>query len=145
MVSVYVAGTSVLYVCEPGIDPSLGAVKLAGVVWSPQSMVTFHGPSWSGSVNDAPFSVNPRPTRTSWSPPALTTGGWFAGAVQVIAKAVEPVPPAGTLAVCELPPVTVQLLATPPSTTVWLPLGRPVKVVLPLIPIDWFVPFAVTV
>src|SRR5947208_7961344 len=56
--------------------------------------------------------------------------------------------PAVTLTVCEAPPLTVQLAATPVSSTVWLLTLSPVKVtpVLLLLPIGWLlVPSTVTV
>jgi hypothetical protein len=42
------------------------------------------------------------------------------------------VPPAGTVAVCDIPPLTVQLPATPESATVWLPDASVEKVTLPV-------------
>ena len=38
-------------------------------------------------------------------------------ATQFTWKATEALPPAGTLAVCEVPPLTVQFAATPDSVT----------------------------
>ena len=46
-------------------------------------------------------------------------------AVQVIEKGAVTVPPAGTETVWELPPLTVQLAATPEIATVWLLADRP--------------------
>ena len=48
-------------------------------------------------------------------------------ATQLTANDVEAVPPAGTLTVRDVPPLTEQFPATPDSTTVWLPAGRAVK------------------
>ena len=39
------------------------------------------------------------------------------GATQLTENATEVLPPAGTFAVCELPPLTVQFAATPASVT----------------------------
>jgi hypothetical protein len=47
----------------------------------------------------------------------VTTGG-EGGAVQLTEKAAVAVPPAGTLTVWEVPPLTVQLLGTPLRVTV---------------------------
>jgi hypothetical protein len=58
------------------------------------------------------------------------------GAWQVTANDAELEPPAGTSALCELPPLTEQFDATPLSATVWLPAERLEKVTLPLSPID---------
>src|SRR5207237_797579 len=40
----------------------------------------------------------------------------------------------------DVPPLTVQLLAMPDSTTVWLPVLTPVKVMVWLMPIAWPAP-----
>src|SRR5437773_2197444 len=105
------------YECDPLIGPSFEVWNGVDDVPSPQSMVTIHGASWSGSLNDAPSSVNSEPTNTNCSPPAITLGGWF-GALQVIVKSACPVPPDGTVTVLELPPLTVQLVGTSVSATV---------------------------
>ena len=62
------------------------------------------------------------------------------GAAQVTWNATETVPPAGTSAVRELPPLTVQFAATPESATLWLPDERLLNDWLPLSAIE--VPFA---
>jgi len=61
------------------------------------------------------------------------------GVVQVTLNVADAVPPDGTVTVREVPPLTLQFPATPPSTTVWLPAESPVNVTLPLIPIAWLV------
>ncbi len=61
-------------------------------------------------------------------------------AVQLTENDAVPVPPAGTFTVCEVPPLTEQLPATPDSTTVWLPAATPVSVMVWLIPIACAVP-----
>src|SRR2546430_15807172 len=69
-------------------------------------------------------------------------------AVQVTAKPVTAVAPSLTATVRGLGAVTVQLVATPVSSTVWLLTLSPVKVtpVLLLLPIGWLlVPSTVTV
>src|SRR5256885_16244642 len=101
-------------------------------------MVTVHGPSWSGSLNDAPLKENSRPTSTVWVPPALTLGGRFGGGGvgQLTEKDALPVPPAGTFTVRDVPPLTVQFLARPVNATVWLPAGSPLNVTVPLMPVD---------
>ena len=68
--------------------------------------------------------------------------------VQVTENAVELGWPATMVTPCEVPPLTVQLDATPESATEWLPAGRlgNVTPVASLLPIDWFVdPSSVTV
>src|SRR5205823_3840716 len=61
-------------------------------------------------------------------------------------NATEVLPPAGTFAVCEVPPLTVQFAATPESVTLWLPEERSANVWLPLSAIDaLFVPSTLTV
>jgi hypothetical protein len=62
----------------------------------------------------------------------VTTGGT---AAQLTAKAAVAVPPAGTVTVWEVPPLTVQLLGTPPRVTVWVAALSPGTVTLLLIPI----------
>jgi hypothetical protein len=69
----------------------------------------------------------------------VTTGG-EGGAVQLTEKAAVAVPPAGTLTVWEVPPLTVQLLGTPVRVTVWLAALRPGTVTLALLPIAWPAP-----
>ncbi len=61
-------------------------------------------------------------------------------AEQLTANVVLPVPPEGTFTVCVLPPLTVQLLATPESTTLWLPVASPLNVTLPFVATAWFAP-----
>jgi hypothetical protein len=46
------------------------------------------------------------------------------GATQVTWNETDALPPAGTVALCELPPLTAQFAATPESVTVWLPEER---------------------
>src|SRR5256885_10042933 len=58
------------------------------------------------------------------------------GAVQLTENVVDAVPPAGTLTVRDVPPLTVQFDATPDSVTVWFAAERLVNVTLPLVPID---------
>src|SRR5205823_586984 len=61
-------------------------------------------------------------------------------------NATEVLPPAGTFAVCEVPPLTVQFAATPESVTSWLPEERLANDWLPLSAIDaLFVPSTLTV
>src|SRR5947199_1177121 len=62
----------------PLIDPSFEVGNVVDVP-SPQSMVTAHGASWSGSLHDGPSSVNSAPTNTVCSPPAVTLVDWFGG------------------------------------------------------------------
>src|SRR5947208_2777794 len=45
---------------------------------------------------------------------------------------VDPVPPAGTVAEWEVPPLTLQLPGTPLRVTVWLPAARPETVTPPV-------------
>jgi hypothetical protein len=63
-----------------------------------------------------------------------------AGATQLTEKAAVALPPAGTLTVWELPPLTVQLFGTPLKLTVWLPAPSPETVTLVLMPIAWLAP-----
>ena len=46
------------------------------------------------------------------------------GVVHVTVNVVVAVPPDGTLTVREVPPLTLQLPATPEIATVWLPAAR---------------------
>jgi hypothetical protein len=57
------------------------------------------------------------------------------GATQLTAKAAVTVPPAGTVTVREVPPVTVQLLGTPLRVTVWVAALSPGTLTLLLMPI----------
>ena len=66
---------------------------------SPQSMVTVHGPSWSGSLNPAPVSENSAPSNTVCSPPAVTTGGRFGGGGAVTVTGCDTLPVAFWLSV----------------------------------------------
>src|SRR5207302_10532379 len=50
------------------------------------------------------------------------------------------VPPAETVTVWDVPPLTLQFVGTAPSCTVWLPAARPDTVTLALAPIVWLVP-----
>src|SRR5437868_6154672 len=68
----------------------------------------------------------------------LPVGG--GAAAQLTENDVEAVPPAGTLTVRDVPPLTEQLLATPDRTTEWLPEESPLKVTLPLMPTLWLAP-----
>ncbi len=61
-------------------------------------------------------------------------------AVQLTENDAVPVPPAGTVTVRDVPLPTVQLPATPDSTTVWLPAATPVSVMVWLIPTGCGVP-----
>ena len=74
-------------------------------------MVTVHGPLWSGSEKDAPCRLNSAPTSTNCSPPAVTLGGWFGGGGvgQSTENDSDVDPPAGTLTVRWVPPLTEQL------------------------------------
>src|SRR5256885_16242792 len=76
-------------------------------------MMTVHGPSWSGSVNDAPCSVKSRPSNTLCSPPAMTLGGRLGGGGvgQLIENDALAVCPTVTVTDWDGPPLTVQLLA----------------------------------
>ena len=66
--------------------------------------------------------------------------------VQLTLNVVWAVPSDGTFTVRGFAPLTVQLLATPVSWTLWLPSARPLKVTWPLIPIVWLcVPSTVAV
>src|SRR2546426_218578 len=100
------------YECEPPIDPSLDVVNVVDKP-SPQSMVTVHGASWSGSLKPAPLSENNAPTSTVWSPPAVTTGGWLGGGGAV------------TVTGCDTEPVALWLSVTV-GVTVKRPLGADV-------------------
>src|SRR3989442_14901958 len=63
-----------------------------------------------------------------------------AATVHVTVKDAGAVPPEGTGTVCVLPPLTVQLGATPERLTVWLPAASPVNVALPpLVASGWLV------
>src|SRR5437867_11717132 len=68
--------------------------------------------------------------------PAVTAGV-PGGVTQLTVKVVVAVPPDGTLTVREVPPDTVQLLATPEMATVWLPALRFVYETLPLMASAW--------
>src|SRR2546430_9692894 len=68
----------------------------------------------------------------------LPVGGGGVG--QLIVKDAVPVPPAVTVTVREVPPLTLQLLAMPDSTTVWLPVLTPVNVMVVLTPMAWLAP-----
>src|SRR5256885_16247542 len=68
----------------------------------------------------------------------LPVGGGGVG--QLTEKDAVAVPPAGTVTVREVPPLTVQLLAMSDKTTVWLPVLTPVKVMVSLMPIGWLAP-----
>ena len=131
IVSVYVAGRTVIYLCDALIDPS-PAVNLEELP-SPQLIVTVQGPLWSGSLNDAPLRLKSAPTNTPWSPPAFTTGRWFGGGgvEQLMENDAEVDPPAGTFTLRWVPPLTEQFDAIPLRVTVWLPAERPSKVTLP--------------
>src|SRR5438105_14802737 len=59
------------------------------------------------------------------------------GAAQLMENDVEAVPPAGTLTVREVPPLTEQLHATPDSATEWLPAESALKMTLALAPAPW--------
>src|SRR2546430_8803565 len=61
-------------------------------------------------------------------------------AVQLTANEAVTEPPAGTVTVFEVPPLTVQLPATPDSTTVWLAAVTPVSGTVWLRPIACGVP-----
>src|SRR5439155_1398346 len=61
-------------------------------------------------------------------------------AVQVTANEAVAVPPAASVTVRDVPPVTLQLPATPDSTTVWLPAATPVSGMPWLTPIGCGVP-----
>ena len=61
-------------------------------------------------------------------------------ATQLTENDVEAVPPAGTLTLREVPPLTEQFDATPDSCTEWLPADNPLNVTLPLVPIDLLAP-----
>jgi hypothetical protein len=61
-------------------------------------------------------------------------------AEQVTEKAAVAVPPAGTVTVWDVPPLTVQLLGTPLKVTVWLPAPSPEMMTLLLMPMAWAVP-----
>src|SRR2546421_8063433 len=100
-------------------------------------MVTVHGPSWSGSLNDAPLKENSRPTSTVWVPPALTLGGRFGGGGvgQLTEKDALPVPPAGEFTGPDGPPPTLQVPARPLHGTLGAPAARPTKRTPPPIPI----------
>src|SRR5205823_13079764 len=50
------------------------------------------------------------------------------GAAQLTQNSVEVVPPACTLTVRDVPPLTVQFAATPDNATVWFPAERSVNV-----------------
>src|SRR5205823_2073771 len=68
------------------------------------------------------------------------------GPLQFTWNATEVLPPAGTFAVCEVPPLTVQFAATPESVTLWLPEERSANDWLDALPIDaLFVPSTLTV
>src|SRR5438105_1816188 len=55
----------------------------------------------------------------------IANGGCVAArAAQLTWKVTAVLPPAGTFAVCEVPPPTVQFAATPDSATLWLPEAR---------------------
>ena len=62
-------------------------------------------------------------------------------ATQLIEKLAVSAPPAGTLTVRDVPFATVQLPATPASTTVWLPVAT-VTVVVSRTPIDCGAPLS---
>src|SRR5205823_4264176 len=96
-------------------------------------MVTVQGPSWSGSLNDAPSRLKRRPTSTVCSPPAVTLGGWLGGGGvgQSMENAALAVCPAVTVTDCDGPPLTVQFLAMPLSATVWQPAACQSKVAVP--------------
>ena len=55
---------------------------------------------------------------------------------QLMEKSVRVVLPAVTETVRVLPPLTVQLDATPLNATEWLPAESPLKVTLPFAPMD---------
>src|SRR5205823_13176926 len=67
------------------------------------------------------------------------------GVVQLTEYATVAVPPEGTVAVRELPPLTVQFPATFVSATLWLPAARLLNVTLLFVPIVWlWLPSTVT-
>jgi len=63
-------------------------------------------------------------------------GGGGGGAPQVTTKAPRPVPSAGTFTVTGFAPVTVHMLGTSASPTMWSPAVIPLMVMLCVAPID---------
>ncbi len=61
-------------------------------------------------------------------------------AVHVIVNPAVAVPPAVTVTVCDVPPLTEQFDGTPARVTVWLPVASAVNVTLPEAPIVWLPP-----
>src|SRR2546421_11172796 len=74
-----------------------------------------------------PSTVNVYPLGSGVPPEVLVdtvrlpVGGGGVG--QLTEKDALPVPPAGTVTVRDVPPLTVQLLAMPAKATVWLPVA----------------------
>src|SRR2546421_12135704 len=81
-----------------------------------------------------PSTVNVYPLGSGIPPEVLVVtvrlpvGGGGVG--QLTEKDAVAVPPAVTVTVRDVPPLTVQLLAMPDRTTVWLPVLTPVKVMV---------------
>src|SRR5256714_12784697 len=80
-----------------------------------------------------PSTVTVYPSGSRLEPDVLAEAVRLPGGVtQLTVKVVVAVPPDGTLTVRDVPPLTVQLAATPGMATVWLPAARFVYETLPL-------------
>src|SRR5438309_10036978 len=86
----------------------------------------------ASACGDPPSTVTVYPSGSRLEPDVLAEAVRFPGGVtQVTVKVVVAVPPDGTLTVRDVPPLTVQLPATPEMATVWLPAASPVYGTLP--------------
>ncbi len=93
------------------------------VLPSPQSILYDHGPLLFASLK-LQLNDQSRPVMAVSSGPAFTTGAVL-GVVQVTENVVLTVPPAGTVTLRGLLPLTAQVEATPDSATLWLVVESP--------------------
>src|SRR3954471_16861367 len=106
-----------LTVVDPDRVPPLGFAPSAIVIVPLKLVATF--PAASRAVTWTAGEIGlPAVALLGWTVNASCVAG---GATQVTWNATAVLPPAGTSAVRELLPLTVQFAATPDSVTVWLP------------------------
>src|SRR5438477_7338134 len=88
----------------------------------------------ASACGEPPSTVTVYPSGSRLEPDVLAVAVRVRGGVtQLTVKVVVAVPPDGTLTVRDVPPLTVQLPATPEMATVWFPAARFVYGTLPLI------------
>src|SRR5947208_45521 len=117
-------------------------VKLAVAVWPAATLTGGDVPPFTLQLLGAPLrgTVGLSGSRSCPVVAAVTVRSPVS-AVHVMVNVVEAVPPAGTLTLRGFGAVTVQLAATPLSSTWWSPVGSPLKVtpVGLLLVIGWLV------